>query len=117
MNLNTLMRQADAYTEALQARSEAADEAYLAAYESAEAALSFDGLLEALVDLPDEAKQAALHEAAQGHDTGLLAETYERLLQDKTAAVLRRASAEAQALAAWQYASPYETEGADDARD
>ncbi len=84
--------QIEAYYDVLKARSEATDDAYDAAYEEAERKLTFDCLLDAMLDLSDSVKKQALHDAAQAHSTHLFAETYERLLQAQTGKALQEAT-------------------------
>ncbi|BBE09641.1 Uncharacterized protein MCB1EB_1480 [Mycoavidus cysteinexigens] len=91
MNVNELMHKVEAHYDWLQARSEAADEAYCSLTDEVEENMTFDDLLEAMVDLPDLVKKQALRDAAQAHPTNLLAETYERLLQAQTSKALQRA--------------------------
>lgn len=94
--------QIEAYYDVLKACSEAADDAYDTAYEEAERKLTFDCLLEAMVDLPDSVKKQALHDAAQAKSTDLIAETYERLLQAQTGKALQKATACARYLALYE---------------
>ncbi|MCX8566801.1 MAG: hypothetical protein ON057_001528 [Glomeribacter sp. 1016415] len=84
--------QIETYYDVLKACSEAADEAYCALADEFEENMTFDDLLEAMVELPDSVKKQALRDAAQGLTTLLFADTYERLLQAQTDEALRKAS-------------------------
>ena len=92
MNLYELMRKVEVCDDRLQARSEAADETYCARANEAEENMTFDDLLEAMLDLSDSVKKQALHDAAQARSTDLLAETYERLLHAQTGKALQEAT-------------------------
>ncbi|UUM20851.1 hypothetical protein [Mycoavidus sp. SF9855] len=102
MNLNELMRKAEASYDRLQARSEAADEDYCARADEVGENMTFDDLLEAMLDLSDSVKKQALHDAAQAKSTDLIAETYERLLQAQTGKALQKATTCARHLALYE---------------
>ncbi|BBE09440.1 ATP synthase subunit alpha [Mycoavidus cysteinexigens] len=91
MNSSELMQQFEARYDRLQARSEAADEAYCVLADEVEASITFDALLEVMVELPDSVKKQALRDAAQAQSTDLFVETYERLLETQTGRALQRA--------------------------
>ncbi|BBE09584.1 Catalase [Mycoavidus cysteinexigens] len=92
MSSNQLMQKFEAHYDWLQARSEAADEAYCSLTDEVEENMTFEDLLEAMVKLPDSIKKQALRDAAQGRTTFLFAETYDRLLQAQTDEALQRAT-------------------------
>ncbi len=92
MNLNELIRKTEVCDDRLQASSEAADEIYCALADEAKENMTFDALLEAMVELPDSVKKQALHDAAQARSTDLLAETYACLLQAQTGKALQKAT-------------------------
>ena len=72
--------------------SEAADEAYDLAEEAAAREIDFEMLLDALLDLSNAEKEAALNEAAGYHPTLLLAQAWENLLQEKTSKARQQAT-------------------------
>ncbi len=100
MNAHKFMHQVETHYDAMQAllerKQEEADEAYNLAEEAAQRELIFDDLLEELDNLPNQVKEKALKEAAQGKATQLIADAYERFLEKKTGHLLNHATYYAQ---------------------